>query len=204
MTVSYKLGSGPFSKDNLRIAWTDKAGAHAWKPGDQDGKNLGGVPGTMGGRSMVAVTDPGPLTRNGYYRSTTAAPHCSTRRRIGSNRGRRRIVRTGTSSCTATILRVHLTEMSKLIGPIPMLPRYVFGSWFGSRAGYSDEQWKMIVDRFREERLPVDMLVLDSGPCEDGLGGLRLDFEQMPDPKEFLAWMKHHHVKVTMNEHYAP
>ena len=40
MTVSYKLGSGPFSKDNLRIAWSDKSGGH-WKPGDQDAKNLG-------------------------------------------------------------------------------------------------------------------------------------------------------------------
>ena len=67
MAVSYKLGSGPFSKDNLRIAWSDKSGEHAWKPGDQDAKNLGGVPGTMDGRSMVAVTEPGPLSRNGYY-----------------------------------------------------------------------------------------------------------------------------------------
>ena len=67
MTVSYKLGSGPFSKDNLRIAWSDKSGEHAWKPGDPDAKNLGGVPGTMDGRSMVAVTEPSPLTRNGYY-----------------------------------------------------------------------------------------------------------------------------------------
>ena len=43
-----------------------------------------------------------------------------------------------------------------------MVPRYVFGSWFGSRAGYSDIEWKMIVDQFREERLPLDILVLDS------------------------------------------
>src|SRR5450830_1922885 len=34
MAVSYKLGSGPFSQHNLRIACSDKSGEHAWKPGD--------------------------------------------------------------------------------------------------------------------------------------------------------------------------
>ena len=28
--------------------------------------------------------------------------------------------------------------------------------------GYSDEQWKMIVKQFRDEPLPLDVLVLDS------------------------------------------
>ena len=45
MAISYKLASGSFSKDNLRLAWNDKSGEHAWKPGDKDSKNLGGVPG---------------------------------------------------------------------------------------------------------------------------------------------------------------
>jgi alpha-glucosidase (family GH31 glycosyl hydrolase) len=51
-----------------------------------------------------------------------------------------------------------LQELAKLIGPSPMVPRYIFGAWFGSRAPYSDQQWKMIVNQFREESLPVDML----------------------------------------------
>ena len=44
LTVSYRLGSGPFSNENLLISWTDKSGRHDWKPGDKDDKNLGGIP----------------------------------------------------------------------------------------------------------------------------------------------------------------
>ena len=55
-----------------------------------------------------------------------------------------------------------LGELAQLLGPIPMVPRYVLGTWFGSRAGYSANQWKMIAQRFREESIPLDMMVLDS------------------------------------------
>ena len=77
--------------------------------------------------------------------------------------------------------------------------------WFGSRANYSDEQWQMIVDRFREERLPVDMIVLDSlSLCKVVWAGYDRDLEQMPDLKGFLAWMKQRGIKATINEHYDP
>ena len=49
LTASYKLGSGPFSEVNLRVAWSDKSGEHSWKPGDKDDENLGGVPATLDG-----------------------------------------------------------------------------------------------------------------------------------------------------------
>jgi hypothetical protein len=63
MVVSYKLDSGPFAAENLKITWDD----HAWKPGDVDDKNLGGIPASLDNRSTVAVTEPGPLSRNGYF-----------------------------------------------------------------------------------------------------------------------------------------
>ena len=205
MTVSYKLGSGPFSKDNLRIAWSDKSGTHDWKPGDRDAKNLGGVPGTLDNRSMVAVTDPGLLTRNGYYwldDSRTALfdkPTDWVKPRSEKDSLDWYFFVYGNDFAGA------LKEMAQLTGPIPMLPRYVFGLWFGSRAAYSDEQWKMIVDRFREERLPVDMIVLDSlSGSKVVWGGYDHDLEQMPDLKGFLAWMKQRGIKATINEHYEP
>ena len=104
LAISYKLGSGPFAKDNLRIAWRDKSGEHAWKPGDQDAKNLGGVPATMDNRSMVAVTEPGPLTRNGYYWLDDSRTALFDKTTDWVKPRRRRIAATGTFSCTATIL----------------------------------------------------------------------------------------------------
>ncbi len=205
MTVSYKLGSGPFSKDNPRIAWSDKSGEHAWKPGDLDAKNLGGVPGNMDNRSMVAVTEPGPLTRNGYYwlDDSRTALFDKTNDWVKPRPEKESL--DWYFFVYGNDFAGQLKEMAQLLGPIPMLPRYVFGSWFGSRANYTDEQWRMIVDRFREERLPVDMLVLDSlSGSKVVWGGYDHDLEQMPDLKGFLAWMKQRGIKVTINEHYEP
>jgi alpha-glucosidase (family GH31 glycosyl hydrolase) len=205
MTVSYKLGAGPFSKENLRIAWNDTSGDHSWKPGDEDDKNLGGVPGMLDNRSMVTVTDRGPLTRNGYNwldDSRTALFDPATewvKPRPEKDSLDWYFFVYGNDFAGA------LKEMATLTGPIPMLPRYVFGLWFGSRANYSDEQWKMIIERFREERLPVDMIVLDSLTTSKVVwAGYDREPEQMPDLKGFLAWMKDRGIKATINEHYGP
>lgn len=133
MTVSYKLGSGPFSKDNPRIAWSDKSGEHAWKPGDLDAKNLGGVPGNMDNRSMVAVTEPGPLTRNGYYwlDDSRTALFDKTNDWVKPRPEKESL--DWYFFVYGNDFAGQLKEMAQLLGPIPMLPRYVFGSWFGSR-----------------------------------------------------------------------
>lgn len=205
LVLRYKLESGPFSEANLQITWKDKAGERSWKPGDKDDKNLGGIPGTMDNRSMVTVIDPGPLTRNGYWflnDSQTAlfdkaADWVKPRPEDDSQDWY--VLVYGNDYAGA------LQSMAKLVGRIPMLPRYAFGAWFGSRAPYSDAEWKMIVDQFRDERLPLDMVVLDSFSTTKMIWeGYEWDYEQMPDPKGFFEWMNHRNVQVTVNEHYNP
>ena len=205
MTVRYQLGSGPFTANNLQIVWSDKAGEHSWKPGDKDEQNLGGIPGTLDNRSMKTVTDPGPLSRSGYYLlddSKTALFDKATdwvKPRAEDDSQDWYFLVYGNDYASA------LASLAKLTGPIPMLPRYTFGSWFGSRAPYSDEEWKMMVEEFRDRQLPLDLIVLDSASTVKHIwGGRDWDLEQMPDLKGFLAWMNQKHVKVTINEHYLP
>jgi alpha-glucosidase (family GH31 glycosyl hydrolase) len=198
MTLSYKLNSGPFTAENLKIKWDDRA----WKPGDKDDKNLGGIPASLDNRSTVAVTDPGPLSRNGWFfldDSHTAL--------FDKDWVKPRPEKDAQDWYFFVYRQDYphlLSELARLLGPIPMVPRYVFGSWFGSRAGYSDVEWKMIVDQFREEGLPLDLLVLDSdSTTKITWSGYDWDPDQMPDPKGFFQWMKRQGVRVTVNEHYG-
>ncbi len=204
LELRYKLDSGPFTNNNLLIEWSDPAGLHQWKPGDVDDQNLGGVPASLDNRSTKAVTDPGPLSRKGCYLlndSKTALFDQAT------DWVKPRPVKDGLDwyfLAYGIDYKSALRQLSCLVGPVPMLPRYVFGSWFGSRAGYSGEEWEMIVKQFRDEQLPLDMVVIDSDTKTKMVWtGYDWDLEQMPDPAAFLGWMKRQGIKVTVNEHYG-
>jgi alpha-glucosidase (family GH31 glycosyl hydrolase) len=203
-SLRYKLDSGPFTTNNLSIEWRDSSGTHQWKPGDADNQNLGGVPASLDNRSTKAVTDPGPLSRKGCHLLDDSKTALFDQ---AADWVKPRRVKDGLDwffLAYGTDYRSALAQLSKLVGPVPMLPRYVFGSWFGSRAGYSGEEWKMIVKQFRDEQLPLDMVVIDSDSKTKMVWtGYDWDLEQMPDPPGFFAWMKRQGIKVTVNEHYG-
>ncbi len=204
MVLKYKLESGAFTPENLILTWTDTVGPHTWKPGEVDDKNLGGVPGDIAARK-VPGNEPGALSRNGYFfldDSTTAVWNPATQwpePRPEQNGQDWYVFVYGLD------YKSLLRELAQLLGPIPMVPRYVFGTWFGSRAGYPADEFERIVSRFREEQIPLDLVVLDSNTTAAVIWhGFSFDPEQFPDPKGFFAWMRMHGVKVTINEHYEP
>lgn len=203
LLVRYKLDSGAFTSENLSVTWKDAQGSHSWKPGDVDDKNLGGVPPTMDG-VKAPVTNPGPLSRNGYYllddsRSPIRDPKTEwIRPREEKDNQDWYFFAYGNDYPSM------LKELQSLIGPIPMVPRYVQGVWFGSRASYDTVEWEAITERFREERIPLDILMLDSLSWTNVVwAGYDWDYEQMPDPPGFFKWAKQNGVRITMNEHYA-
>ena len=183
LSLRYKLDSGPFTTNNLRIEWRDSLGVHQWKPGDADDRNLGGVPASLDNRSTKAVTDPGPLSRKGCYLLDDSKTALFDQ---AADWVKPRPAKDGLDwyfLAYGTDYKAALSQLSKLVGPVPMLPRYVFGSWFGSRAGYSGEEWKMIVKQFRDEQLPLDMVVIDSDSKTKMVWtGYDWDFEQVPGP----------------------
>jgi alpha-glucosidase (family GH31 glycosyl hydrolase) len=200
MTVRYRLGSGPFTAENLRVLWRDEQGDHTWKPGDKDDKNLGGVPGDIAARA-VPGKETGPLSRNGYYVLDDSGTAISDKASGWVKPRPEKNSQDLYFFAYGRDFKGMLNKLAQLLGPIPMVPRYALGTWFGSRAGYSAEQWKMIAKRFREEGIPLDMMVIDSlSACKVIWSGYDWDYEQMPDPKEFFSWMLQHGIHITLNE----
>ena len=127
LSLRYKLGSGPFATNNLRIEWRDDSGRHQWKPGDTDDQNLGGVPGELGNRSTKVVTDPGPLSRKGCYLLDDSKTALFDK---GSDWVKPRPTKDSLDwffLAYGADYKSALSQLSKLVGPVPMLPRYVFG-----------------------------------------------------------------------------
>jgi alpha-glucosidase (family GH31 glycosyl hydrolase) len=204
-TIRYKLDSGKFTPENLAVSWSECDSKHEWKPGDNDDKNLGGVPGLFDPSVPVSVT-PGALSRNGYFLlddSDTAVWNTATQ--WPEPRHHREAAQDWYFFIYGRAYKSCLRELAQLLGPIPMIPRYIFGTWFGSRAAYPADEWRRIVDRFHEEEIPLDLLMLDSYSTAKLIwSGFSWDPEQFPDPKGFFAWMKAKGVKVSVNEHGGP
>ena len=199
MRLKYKLDSGNFGPENLGVSWKDAEKDHAWKPGDVDDKNLGGPKDLESLKNELS-----PLSRNGYFcldDSGTAVWKAAThwpepRNRAGSQDWYFLVYGNEYKKC--------LWELALLLGPVPMVPRYIFGSWYSDRSGYSSAEWQRIVYRFREEEIPLDIIARDSSSSARVIWhGFGLDPEQFPDPKGFFDWMKARGVKVAVNEHYG-
>lgn len=110
-----------------------------------------------------------------------------------------------------------LGEYAQLCGPIPMIPRYVLGPMitdlnFEYLPGNPENEAPAIRDygaqhledevmRFRQNHIPLDVLVLDFAWHNFGWQGGYDWSPLIPHPGRFLAWMRAHGIKVALNDH---
>ncbi len=216
VTLKYNAGSGKFTRNNLRMVWKDKSMERSWEPGQSDTSNLGGVAYSLDGtrRTNPPRFPPGILSRAGYFilddcKSPTwnDSTHWIEARKEPGNQDWYWIV-------YGDDYPLALKQYSDLTGKIPMIPRYVFGSWItdlnyeflpGSelvqKYQYSDKDIKALVERFRGADLPLDVLVLDFAWHKFGWRG-GFDWSRIfPDPNGFLEWSHQHGMKISINDH---
>ena len=216
LTLKYRIGSGRFTPENVRLSWRTDGTEHSWVPGQVDTGNLGGVTYSLDGtrQDKPPQFPDGILSRSGYFildDSKSPTWNDSTNwiepRKETGNQDWYWIVY-GNDYAHA------LKEYSDLAGKIPMIPRYVLGTWItdlnyeylpGSekveKYKYSDNDVKTLVEKFRKSGIPLDVLVLDFAWHKFGWKG-GFDWSPIfPHPKAFLAWAHEHGIKVSLNDH---
>jgi alpha-glucosidase (family GH31 glycosyl hydrolase) len=97
--------------------------------------------------------------------------------------------------------RLALKDFTNLNGTIPMLPKWSLGNWFSRYQPLKDVDYKSIVTRFREEKIPIDVIVPDMNWHKDRWYLTRFDEENIPDMKGFLKWTNENGVHVGFNHH---
>jgi alpha-glucosidase (family GH31 glycosyl hydrolase) len=216
MFLHYKLNSGRFTKDNLNMVFKGQTKPF-WTPADSDKGNLGGISTSLDGLRKDRITDAigkGLLNRSGTTliddsRSPLwdASTSWITPRYKGSSQD-------WFFFYYASDYAQMLKWYAELCGPIPMVPRYTFGSWitdlnyeylpgteFVDKYSYGEKDVKKIVDRFRGEGIPLDVLVLDFAWHKYGWKG-GYDWSSIfPQPKDFLDWAHNDGLKITLNDH---
>jgi alpha-glucosidase (family GH31 glycosyl hydrolase) len=215
MFLHYKLNSGRFTKDNLNMSFKGQTKPF-WTAADSDKGNLGGIRSSLDGlrRDKMPKLELGLLSRSGTTlfddsRSPLwdASTNWITPRRQGSSQDWYFFYY---GADYAQMLKWY----AELCGPIPMIPRYTFGSWITDlnyeylpgtamvdKYNYTETDVKKIVDRFRTEKIPLDILVLDFAWHKYGWKG-GYDWSPIfPKPKEFLDWAHKDGLKITLNDH---
>ncbi len=104
-----------------------------------------------------------------------------------------------------------LQALYTLAGPTPLLPRYALGNWWSRYHPYTAEEYVGLVDRFRDEGLPLSVAVIDMDwhwvdidpKYGSGWTGYTWNTDLFPDPKQFLADLHDRGLAVSLNVHPA-
>jgi oligosaccharide 4-alpha-D-glucosyltransferase len=95
-----------------------------------------------------------------------------------------------------------LDNYTYLTGKQPMLPRWTLGN-FSSRFGYhTQEETLKTIDKFREEEIPVDAIILDlywfGKDIKGTMGNLEFDKDSFPNPKQMIKDLQSKDVETIL------
>ena len=215
LSVRYLVGAGRFDRRNLKVSWNYGGLSGVWTPGDHDSLNLGGTTSLDGvDGNHLPPPHKGVLSRSGYFRlndSESPVINPQTKwlaRRPDPGEQDWYFLAYGRDYSHG------LKEFSELCGKIPMIPRYCFGIWMTdlnyqyvkhsdlvTNYHYTSKNLMDEMNRFRNEGLPLDVLVMDFGWHKFGWQG---GYDWSPifkNPGEFLKTVHEEGIHVGVNDH---
>jgi alpha-glucosidase len=98
-------------------------------------------------------------------------------------------------------LREALQSFVQLFGPVPLVPRWVFGFWYSRWYEYSQKDIVDIAKRYRRLGLPMDVMVIDTEWRQQGWWGYDWHSERFDKPKEMMRQLKKMGLRVPLNDH---
>lgn len=227
MSLSYRLGSGPFDQNNLNIVSSEELSTQFnWHPGDVQQANLGGTYRTLDGydgniywswsrNSNVNKPLPledGILARDGWTLIDDSKGLLFDH--IGD--GDLDWVKSRQENSAQDFYfmayghdyKRALKDYTTFAGRIPLPPRFTFGYWWSRYWSYSDAEMRKLVNDFEAYGIPLDVLVVDmdwhwTEAGKGGWTGYTWNRRLFPNPKKFLDFLKSRGLKITLNLHPA-
>ena len=232
-------GDGRFTSESLSVQLTVDGVDVVWHPGDTDPGNLQGttrtLDGALGGQTQEPIGD-GLISRSGWALVDDSTRPLFDSADFGFKDGEKSpwpwvIERPAGERQDWYFFgygheyRKALGDYVRVAGRIPLPPRFAFGAWWSRYWDYSDQELEELVRGFRENDVPLDVLVIDMGwhtskgqlqaagevdqssaehPDHDlGWTGYTWNKLLFPDPDDFLAKMRAQGLKATLNMHPA-
>ena len=222
MTLTYRKGSGKFTKDNLTIKAAD--GFFTWKPGMKQKENLKGTFRTLDGldgdlqtqdwvkdskKGEVRPFEDGVIARDGWTLIDESD------NLLFDDSEWAWVKERETKECQDWYFMAYghdykaaLKDFTVFAGKMPLPPRFTFGYWWSRYWAYSDKELRTLVDKMAAYDIPLDVLVVDmdwhyTDPGRGGWTGWTWNKSIFPNPEKFMSQMKDKGLKITINLHPA-
>ncbi|MEE1619641.1 TIM-barrel domain-containing protein [Brachybacterium sp. J153] len=222
---------GPFSTNGLQVQVTGAVSAYhsVWRygqdlslPAHQEGRrrgesvrvldgNLGGAARTLDEADGPIPLEPGVNSRHGYAviddsRSMVFDADGHLVPRDAEPEALDLYVFTAGHDHIGAVADLHA-----LSGPQPLLPRFALGTWWSRFHRYDEDSYLALMDRFRDERIPLSVAVIDMDwhltdvdpRYGSGWTGYTWNRELFPDPARFQRALHDRGLAVTLNVHPA-
>jgi hypothetical protein len=213
--LRYRDDGQPLGPDNLSARIRRGSEWTAWRPGQENGGNLGGTAETLDGWRGPRRLPHGLLSRDGWFLLDDSAGPLIEDGWVASR---------GPRGCDwylfgyGTDYRAAFQAFAAVAGPVPLPRRYALGAWYSRYWPYSSDDYRRIVQEYDERDFPLDVMVMDMDwhindvrrtRNAKGTGGGQVwtgytwDRELLPDAEELLAWFHRQGLRVTLNDHPA-
>lgn len=213
MRVEYYNDGFPFGQTNLAVYFNDGTSdkEKRWYIASRQQKNLLGAVATLDDISTAIPRQEGLLSRDGWYLIR------DTGKEIVKNDW---VAPRSTDHIQDLYLFVYgndykaaLKSLQVVSGRAPMPRKYVHGSWYCRWWNYTDDDYRQIVNDYKEHDFPLDIMVFDMGwhtqDAKVGTGhagtrgwtGYSWNRKLIPDPAKLIDDFKKDNIYVVLNEH---
>jgi len=204
LTVAYIDTGHAFESANLTI--TVKVGEHtvSWTPGTMDQGNLRGTRRTLDECAGEAPLQDGLISRTGWSIFDDSGSIVWDTDQVWVTPRSEAHQQDWYFFGYGHDYKAALADYVRFGGAIPLIPRYVLGSWWSRFWPYHADDLKRLVGDFQAREIPLDVLVVDMDwHTPDGWTGYTWNRKLFPDPSAFLAWVHSQKLHVTLNLHPA-
>lgn len=199
MRLLYKPNGKPFSEENLEV-WIQAGNNEIrWTPSTKQTQNLGGTISTLDQVKGPVSLGEGLLSRDGWYLLDDSKGFLLTNDWVQP-----RPETAGTDLYLFGYGDQYESAFQSFIsigGSVPMPRKSVLGSWYSRWWHYTTEDYKGIVEQYRENDFPLDIIVMDMEWHTGDWTGWSWNTELLPDPPALLKWFHEQGLTVTLNVH---
>ncbi|MDR1810640.1 MAG: alpha-xylosidase, partial [Prevotella sp.] len=161
MRIEYYNDGFPFGQTNLFVYFNLNGKEKRWYIASEQQKNLKGALTTLDGVGQPVPRQDGLLSRDGWFLLNDTGKDVLHNGWISLRH--REHIQDLYLFVYGTDYKAALKSLQLVAGSVPLTRKYIHGSWYCRWWNYTADDYRQIVDEYRQHDFPLDIIVFDMG-----------------------------------------